>query len=104
MPMRLPAPYPELLEISQRMLDAAKANNWDALSTLGEEQHRLAAQRPTRLPSLPPEASEALAEAIREILAVHQEIETLATPWLDHAGQLLQGLKGIDRAAPQDTR
>ena len=92
MPMRLPAPYPELLEISRRMLDAAKANNWDALSALGEEQQRLAANLPARTPLLPPGAAQELAQTIRAILDANAEISEQAKPWLEHPGQLLKAL------------
>lgn len=92
--MSLPPPYPELLEITRRMLAAAQAHDWDTLTALDKARAPLVARLPERLPALAASDVTPLAATLREILAAHEEITALAAPWLKHTGQLLQSLAG----------
>ena len=96
--------YRELLVCAQRMLAAARAQDWEALSALGEEQRLLAERLPAGLPTMPTNESGPLAETIREILATHEEIAALATPWLKHTRQLLQALEGANPSSQHAPR
>ena len=81
--------YKKATELTRRMRDAARLQDWDQLSMVGEERDRIFATFPTTLPPMSIAESSQLRPLIEEILACHTEINDHAGPWLEHTRTLL---------------
>lgn len=83
--------YEELLVLSEQMLEAAKASNWDALSDL-QKVYMAEVERLRQLDhSVPFSNDERLRrfQLLERILAYDARIRDLAMPQLAHLGALL---------------
>ncbi|WP_265948201.1 flagellar protein FliT [Dechloromonas sp. A34] len=90
--MSLLASYTTLLELSQRMLEQARQQEWESLAATEALRASLLAKLPARLPALSPADSTAVATAIRQIQACDREILEYVTPWREQAATLLSRL------------
>jgi hypothetical protein len=87
--MNVPDIYETTSELTRRMLDAAREQNWDELISAGVERDRLLESLPEALPPMTPQDRQLVARLIKEILACHTEISERAAPWLEHTAKLL---------------
>lgn len=87
--MTLLARYETAAGLTRNMLEAARRQDWDALTAAGAERDALFAALPTTLPPLPADEGRALARLIDGMLAAHAEIADRAGPWLEHVATLL---------------
>ena len=83
--------YETMSEISARMVDAARANDWDRLVALEQDVAHL---RDTlaledRRPALSAEQRERKVRLIRRILADDAEVRRHTEPWMDSVRKML---------------
>lgn len=74
----------DILEISNAMLALARENDWERVVVL-EAERKLVVQRCFELPSREQDVPE-VADAIREILRLNQEVGALGGSWKDRLG------------------
>ncbi len=83
------ATYETILDITERMLQAAKSNDWDYLMALEEDcrtsVERLMSANPDPLSG---EYQQRKVEIIHKVLSDDAEIRNITQPWMGH----LQGL------------
>lgn len=94
--------YLAVAEASNRMVDAARASNWDALVSAEEECARriaLLQEHQARAAPLAPGAEQKTrVHILGEILAHDAEIRELTLPWLRQLDDLLAGSANARRA------
>lgn len=93
--MALPDDYEKLAALTRTMLDAARLQDWDELTAIGNARDRLVAALPKRLLPMPADDSARIAKAIKEVLACHMEIADRAGPWMEQTAKMLAA---FDRA------
>ncbi len=98
--MALPDVYEELAALTRGMVDAARSQDWDTLTTIGNQRDRLYATIPTKLPPMSTKDGARIAKLIEEILACHSEIADRASPWLEQTRQMLAAFERANRTAP----
>ena len=98
--MALPDDYEKLAALTRTMLDAARAQDWDELTEIGNARDLLVAGLPKRLLPMPADDSARIAKAIKEVLADHTEIADRASPWLEQTRQMLAAFERANRTAP----
>lgn len=84
--------YKNATELTRRMRDAARLQDWDQLAMVGDERDGVFAKLPKTLPPMSVAESLQLRPLIEEILACHAEINDHAGPWLEHTRTLLAAL------------
>lgn len=84
--------YEVIAAITQRMLAAARANQWDDVVTLGEE-YQLAVECLRNIDPLTSEDRLARRDLLARILADDAAIRNLAAPELSRLGVLLGNMK-----------
>lgn len=83
------AHYRQVLQISQEMLTAGKAEEWDRLISLEEVRSSLLQQSLT--PALAKgKSNQSAAEIILQIQAIDAELQEIVATWLEHARILLR--------------
>lgn len=88
--------YESILQLSNQMVAAAAANDWDLLCALESEvtalRERLQREDPPVLQaSLDEQTRQRKAGLIRQILADDREIRTHTEPWMESVKNLLAG-------------
>lgn len=101
--MALPDVYEELAALTHRMVDAARVQDWDELTTVGNQRDRLYATIPAKLPPMSTRDGARIAKLIEEILACHSEITDRAAPWLDQTRQMLAAFERASNAESMPT-
>lgn len=103
--MALPDEYENVASLTRRMLEAARIQNWDELTSIGATRESLLGILPKTLPPMSAQDSQKIARLIEEILACHAEIADRACPWLEHTAQLLAAFDraGNDKASSPQT-
>lgn len=96
--------YETAAELTRRMLDAARAQDWDELGAAGAARDALFAALPEALPQLSAQDGTAIARLIEEMLACHSEINEHAGPWLEHTATLLAAFDRADDVAAAAAR
>src|SRR5574343_1200886 len=91
--MSLPAGYAELLALSQNMLALAKKQEWDALAEAETIRAQMLPGLPRQPASLGPIVSREIADILRQIQAIDQEVLDYVMPWREHAAALLSRLE-----------
>lgn len=86
MPLPLEIQYGRILEVSQQMLAAGQAQEWDSLLELEKQRQSLFALLPTETGSLP----DGLADTLREIQRSDRMLMEKVENWLQHAKILLR--------------
>jgi len=87
------AEYAAALELSQRMLVAARTGDWDELVQL-ETQRAGMIDRVRKLEgSASPVRHPELDAMIRQILSCDEEIQQLVKPWMAEASEILSSLQ-----------
>lgn len=87
--------YSAAWSATQRMLEAARASEWDALIELEEGRDALLAQviqTPAQVPCDPHQAAETT-RLIRSILAADQQIQGLTRAWMDEINGVLSSVQ-----------
>ena len=87
--MALPDDYEKLAALTRKMLDAARVQDWDELTTIGNARDGLVAVLPKRLLPMPADDSARIAKAIKEVLACHTDIADRAGPWMEQTAKML---------------
>ena len=87
--MSLLEDYTSATELTHRMLEAARTQDWEELATVGSARDSLLVAPPETLPPMSARDSQQVARLIEEMLAFHDEITDHAGSWLEHAGKLL---------------
>ena len=85
--MTAPAHYQQLLDLSQRMLAAGMAQQWDELIALEQQRQALFDQAPAFAPVEP---SSQVGELIGEIQQCDAQLSEKLEAWLTHARILLR--------------
>ncbi|MBK7355560.1 flagellar protein FliT [Propionivibrio sp.] len=81
--------YQSATQLTRRMLEAARAQDWEALTAAGAARDALLEISPETLTSIPVQDRQPVARLIEEMLAFHNEITDHASPWLEHTATLL---------------
>ena len=87
--MTVPDDYEKLAALTRKMLDAARVQDWDELTAIGNARDSLVAVLPKRLLPMPADDSARIAKAIKEVLACHTEIADRAGPWMEQTAKML---------------
>lgn len=87
--------YETATELTRRMREAARLQDWDKMAALGAQRDSVFAALPRALPAMSARDGAKMAQLIGEMLACHAEITDRASPWLEHAATLLAA---FDRA------
>lgn len=87
--MSLLEDYTSATELTRRMLEAARTQDWEELAATGAARDRLLVAPPETLPAMSARDSQQLARLIEEMLAFHDEIADHAGSWLKHTARLL---------------
>ena len=88
---QLLASYTDAWEITQRMLEAARDEDWDGLLDLSQGREQLFSQLMQALPVAPENlqlANETVA-LIRSILAADQQTQSLSRDWMEEINGVL---------------
>ena len=85
--MDVPTHYRELLDLSQRMLAAGIAQQWDELVALEAQRQALFDRTPAAAPIVP---ASPLGELIGEIQQCDAQLSEKLEAWLSHARILLR--------------
>jgi flagellar protein FliT len=90
--LELIATYERILEVTGRMLEAARNDDWDRLTELERnckaEVGRLIAQG-DRAAELPDDLRARKAQIVRDVLADDAEIRRLTDPWMAQLEQMI---------------
>lgn len=86
--------YRQLLELSQRMLDAGMGQHWDELVLLEQQRHTLLLKAPGLTPR---DAPQPLIELIQQIQDCDTQLREKLDAWMAHARILLR----MDTSAAQ---
>lgn len=92
--------YEELAALTRQMVDAARTQDWDELTAIGNQRDRLYAAIPTKLPPISTGDGIRIAKLIEEILACHSEIVDRASPWLEQTSQMLVAFERANNTPP----
>ena len=94
------ASYEKILEITEAMLAAAKAGDWDRLTGL-EKTCRAEVDRLVALGDNGPRLPEALrlrkAQIVKRVLAGDAEIRKFAEPWMDQLAHMIGHIRNERR-------
>lgn len=96
--MSLPAGYAELLALSRNMLILAKNQEWEALAEAEAKRAQILPGLPRQSVSLGQAVAREIADTIRQVQAIDQDILDYVMPWREHAAALLSRLD-----SPQNT-
>lgn len=98
--------YRQALDLTQRMLTAARASDWDALVRLEVERDRLIEE--VRRHDLDTPRSARLREQKRELLeriiAQDEEIRTLTQDWMRELRDILSNVNNVQRLSKTYTQ
>ena len=85
--------YENILAVTEQMLNAARAADWDLLVKLEQECRRLVESlmntRGDNASALEPQLHKRKVEIIRKVLADDAEIRNLTEPWMQRLNHLL---------------
>ena len=101
--MALPDVYEELAALTRRMVDAARIQDWDELTAIGNQRDHLYSTVPAKLPPMSAMDGARIAKLIEEILACHSEIADRAGPWLEQTRKMLAAFERANTASPPST-
>ncbi len=88
----------ELLDLTRTMLDLARAGDWALLAAKEDERQRLA--RDLFATPVPPEAAPVVADCVRQVLSLDQELLQLTEAGREEAAKALkESQKGQQAAA-----
>lgn len=90
--MSTSAIFRNLQTLSERMVELAHAQEWDALADAEKERSLLATQLPADLSGSKPSEAKAIAECIERILECNRDIQSQVEPWMEHTRGLLAAL------------
>lgn len=92
-PQEVVSVYETMVGITERMLDAASASEWDRLAELEQECALYARRLKSNEGAQPLAAQERLrkVDAIRRMLATDRQIRDLTSPWMAHLSSLIKG-------------
>ena len=78
-------------DITRRMLEAARTEDWDSLLALSQDRDQLFAQLIQAPPTAPenPQLADETATQIRGILAADQQIKSLSQDWMTEINGVL---------------
>jgi hypothetical protein len=87
--------YAAAWAITQRMLAAARDEEWDALIEISQDRENLLAQLMQAQPAPPTDPRQAaeMASLIRSILAADQQIQTLSRAWMGEISSVLNSVQ-----------
>ncbi|MBK9027746.1 MAG: flagellar protein FliT [Propionivibrio sp.] len=97
--MSLLEDYTSATELTHRMLEAARTQDWEELATVGSARDSLLVAPPETLPPMSARDSQQVARLIEEMLAFHDEIADHAGSWLEHTAKLLAAFDRSDSTA-----
>ena len=89
--VRLLAVYQAAGEMTQRMLEAARAEDWETLLAVSQDRDQLFAQLKQAPPTQPEnlQLADETAAQIRGILAADQQIKSLSQDWMTEINGVL---------------
>lgn len=87
--MSLLEKYTSATELTRRMLEAARVQNWEELAAAGAARDNILEDLPQNLPPMSVQDSREMARLIEEILGFHAIITNHCAPWLEHTARLL---------------
>ena len=95
--------YEQMSALSTRMVEAARANDWDSLIDLEQAVASLRASLMNETDSISPDPREAKKkrELIQRILKDDAEVRRHTEPWMEHVRRFLNGdsrKRQVDRA------
>ena len=94
--MALPDDYEKLAALTSTMLDAARVQDWDKLTEVGNTRDRLITNLPKRLPPMSADDRVRVEKAIKAVLASHTEIADRAGPWMEQTAKMLAAFERAD--------
>lgn len=87
----------ELLDLTRSLLELAKAGDWVLLAAKEEERQRIA--RDLFATPVPPEAAPTVADCVRQVLDIDQQLLALVEAGREEAAKAMQDVKAGHKAA-----
>ena len=101
-PAEVLSSYEHIVELTNKMLDAARNDDWDDFSLL-EHQCAVESKRmlDATIPALAGAACFRKLELLKQILANDREIRSITEPWMEQLANVMTGLSLSHAATPQ---